>query len=1238
MQQNQVQFILAAVDQATAVLRSVEASVKGLDTTTAGAARGGMASFNSQANAINSTLTAIVGGAAFQRFLGFIQGTAVESNQAAVDMGLFEKQLERNNISIAEGTEVLGSLATRLKVLPETLSGNVTQLLRQGLAMDEISKLYQAGAASALAAGKTTSIGIEAVTQAVVNQSSIYLNQAGIAENVVNFLNAEAKARGVVRDELSKEQTARAIVNGILGVTAEEVSDLDRMLGGLTGSQSDLTNTTQLLRLELGEAFLPVVQLTTNALTAALNVVRSIPAPIQIAITVFAGLTAAAVAITGVLGTLTIAVGALGVSMATVFGPAAIIAGAIGLVVALNGHMQDLEVTSDEVADSFDRSVESAAPMNEALLELTKSTNREGLQGAVEALAATLDTTGKTSMLNWARDTLPAIMAQGTLQDAILASIQKFSELETAANATEIKGLQNDQATLLNEQLDLTKELIAQKEQLKRVDGSGTIAEHIVKETVAGLEQDINSNIAKVSALNQAMVNLSPAQAALVKLYSESEKGAYDSAEAIKRLEEIIGGRLNPTTETAGDTQDTNAEKTGKATQAVRTYKDVLDDYWKSLEQVTRMEDERGDGYDELIEQLNLEKRVYDELVKMDAPAELTRQFAQSIAKLEGMTKDLDLTVEVGVTFDAEKAKRDAELAMQEAFANAPGVARYRAVTQNQQASSEEAETEERNQLRIQQANWLKSQSFVTGAEIRNQAYLDNAAAAAAEAEAEEQAALRTQQARWLVQQSIELPGVARGQAEANARAAAAAEATAEEQGAMRAQAARYVAQQGIQSGVELRYAAYQANAAAAEAEAEAEERAQLRILQAGIHQLNPLPGPSNSTQMGGYFSQMAGDTIDYAGAAEYAESAQRALNNSLEQANRIMGIAPTAVQVQIASLEELKQQYPEFAVRIDEMIAKLEEFGEKQAAINAVTGALQGVITISRAVGNAFGGDVGKMAKAIEETAQIAMNAVKAIASGDPIAIAAAAIEAIGFIAREIVEATTNYIDQAADEIAQRYELLSEESAEAIVNANKKLETKFFLFIPYQVEVPDQPAVDAAVKMANSFAEGLKSHLASSDAEWSQFVTDWVNDRILTLAVQAQAIGEITNMVNEALKDGEISDGEWAAIFDKANIARENAIRDAERRGYRAPAADPAATKVPDEVSLGTVSHSIQLAIATPMLNAMNTLHSSVLIFDKATNRHSRSVDKFTSAVDKFAKMPPPTQDTGGKTQAIRF
>jgi len=383
----------------------------------------------------------------------------------------------------------------------------------------------------------------------------------------------------------------------------------------------------------------------------------------------------------------------------------------------------------------------------------------------------------------------------------------------------------------------------------------------------------------------------------------------------------------------------------------------------------------------------------------------------------------------------------------------------------------------------------------------------------------------------------------------------------------------------------------------------------------------------------------MAGDTIDYAGAAEYAESAQRALNNALEQANRIMGIAPTQVELQIASLEELKDQYPEFTARIDEMIGKLEEFGARQAAIAGVAGALQGVITISRAVGNAFGGDVGRMAKAIEETAQVAMNAVKAIASGDPVAMAAAAIEAIGFIASEIIEATTDYIKQAAEEIAQQYELLSEQSAEAIVNANKKLETRFFLFIPYRVEVADQPAVDAAVKMANSFAEGLKSHLASSDSEWSKFVTDWVNDRILTLAVQAQAIGEITNMVNEALADGEISDSEWAAIFDRANIARENAIRDAERRGYRAPAVDPTTAGVPDEVSLGTVSHSIQLAIATPLMNAMDTLHSSVLIFDKSVHRHSRSVDKFTSAVDKFAKMPPPAQTPGGQNnQAIRF
>ena len=275
MARNKLEIVVTVLDQAgrplqkiSAELGQVERAAEKADKRTRG--------FGSALGGLGKLLGPLAAGLGVAGLTRAAYNWASGASKAEIATRLFRKQLERMGQDADAGTAKLEAVAQRLGVLPQDLAEYSTQLLRQGLTMDEIATLFEGAAASALAAGKSTKEGIDAVTNAVVTQQSIYLNYAGIAENLNQAYKEMAKTLGKSVEALTKEEKARAAVNLVMQATKEEVGDLDQLLGGLPGKQNALNKEWAEFRQELGERLIPAISELVELATAGLRALNDL--------------------------------------------------------------------------------------------------------------------------------------------------------------------------------------------------------------------------------------------------------------------------------------------------------------------------------------------------------------------------------------------------------------------------------------------------------------------------------------------------------------------------------------------------------------------------------------------------------------------------------------------------------------------------------------------------------------------------------------------------------------------------------------------------------------------------------------------------------------------------------------------------------------------------------------------------------------------------------------------------
>jgi hypothetical protein len=188
---------------------------------------------------LGSTLPGVIGVAGLGGLATVAGRLATEANAANVATDILALTVDRVGVSSSAVRESISNTAESLGVAEGQVVDYATQLLRIGVAADQIDDVLVAGGASALAFGKSAAQGIDSVTNALVTGNSTNLQTIGISQNVGAAMNEAAEGAANLGKEASQQAAASAGLNIILEATSDEVGALDKLTGGLTGAQNE---------------------------------------------------------------------------------------------------------------------------------------------------------------------------------------------------------------------------------------------------------------------------------------------------------------------------------------------------------------------------------------------------------------------------------------------------------------------------------------------------------------------------------------------------------------------------------------------------------------------------------------------------------------------------------------------------------------------------------------------------------------------------------------------------------------------------------------------------------------------------------------------------------------------------------------------------------------------------------------------------------------------------------------
>lgn len=315
--------IVDSLNRAAKATRALSAALNSADKN-ARRTSTGLSKIGSNLEKIGSSLPMLVGSGGLAIAL---KKTADTAFQAHAQMSIFRRTLGAFNQDVEDGVRKLNEIAQKLQVAPEQIAASASLMLRAGYDMNEVVTAFEAGAASALAAGKTVMSGVENVALALSTGLSIYLNYIGIAENIGPAIRRVIAAHKGASAEVVKAAQNQAALNIVLKATAQEVKALPTLLGGYQGAMNRLNVALFNLSKTLGDEVLPGLTALIVNVTSAIKTFNALPQYVK-AFTV--GLGGAAIAVT----TLATALAGLRVVVGILGGPAGWI---MLLVTALGG-------------------------------------------------------------------------------------------------------------------------------------------------------------------------------------------------------------------------------------------------------------------------------------------------------------------------------------------------------------------------------------------------------------------------------------------------------------------------------------------------------------------------------------------------------------------------------------------------------------------------------------------------------------------------------------------------------------------------------------------------------------------------------------------------------------------------------------------------------------------------------------------------------------------------------------
>lgn len=147
-------------------------------------------------------------------------------------------------------------------------------LAARGYSTEQIEKTMTAlkdAAAFGRQASYSYGDAISSATEGLKNENSILVDNAGVTKNVAKMWEDYAKSIGTTTNALTQQQKIEAEVNGILQETKWQTGDAAKYATTFAGRVAKLSATFTLLKTEIGNVIIPILNLFIPAIQTALD-------------------------------------------------------------------------------------------------------------------------------------------------------------------------------------------------------------------------------------------------------------------------------------------------------------------------------------------------------------------------------------------------------------------------------------------------------------------------------------------------------------------------------------------------------------------------------------------------------------------------------------------------------------------------------------------------------------------------------------------------------------------------------------------------------------------------------------------------------------------------------------------------------------------------------------------------------------------------------------------------------
>lgn len=117
---------------------------------------------------------------------------------------------------------------------------------------------------------------VESAAEGLKSENSILVDNAGVTKNVAKMWEDYAKAQGKSYDELTQQEKIQAEVNGIMQETQFQVGDAARYADTYAGRLAALNKTLYDIKVSLGQAFMPIMNVILPLLQTLANAVSRV--------------------------------------------------------------------------------------------------------------------------------------------------------------------------------------------------------------------------------------------------------------------------------------------------------------------------------------------------------------------------------------------------------------------------------------------------------------------------------------------------------------------------------------------------------------------------------------------------------------------------------------------------------------------------------------------------------------------------------------------------------------------------------------------------------------------------------------------------------------------------------------------------------------------------------------------------------------------------------------------------